>query len=740
MGERDLVLSALRIEPVDAVFPASILRYDPQTFEELRARSDLFAFRRTHEPVSRQLIVMPYDRENRDLPRPTSHPCAYNLSVLAELITHRLPSVVPQLKLTASTSGIDQIDESEDLFRLPFERADLTFPEDLARLHVHRRVRLRVRHEQVPTYGTILLLTMDVRRAFSIDGTVADLLAAGLDLRGLTIRRVGDDDPRSAVTVRSIDNGKLQLQAARGPTGDPGSYVLDASPAAFDALVEQRIGRASIGRYKATDFELQSEVLSGERYLSPLRSLARAFEELSPQSFARGFSVRFGPLITLPVRAEPAITQLPPPLCSFGAGTGANPAEDLASLGPLDMATMAKKKPFIAFAFPSEARDDIERFASSFLHGIAGTRFEKGFTAAFRLRGAATQLISVDLEGASSSQVTARYLSSLDDQIDWDRKPDLVIVMLRDEDAFAKADNHPYLAIKALLLGAGVPSLHMRLTKARAKQERLLEVLQDLALAAYGSLGGVPWTLATPAGEELVIGLGTVVDRSPEGSGYRSVVAVFSAQGALLAATYSAHCTHDDYARTLVDTVARGLKTVLDTTHVPLTRLVFHMTKAIPKRATDELARAAMGGFGLGLKTETALLMLQLDHPLRLVDTRAQEPMSRMIPPRGIALELGRAKRFLTVHGEESIRSEEGIPPPLFIEIHTASTYSDVPALTQQVYDFTSAYHASMMPLNQPVTTYYAKVMARMIARLEMHPAWSEDLLVPHLRSVHWFL
>jgi hypothetical protein len=104
-------------------------------------------------------------------------------------------------------------------------------------------------------------------------------------------------------------------------------------------------------------------------------------------------------------------------------------------------------------------------------------------------------------------------------------------------------------------------------------------------------------------------------------------------------------------------------------------------------------------------------------------------------------VDLGRDKRLLCVNGPLLMKREgESIPHPLQIELHRKSTYTDLTALTRQVFHFTGLSWRSMLPVTEPVTIYYPRLIAGFLARLAAHPGWSDDLLDTRLRRSRWFL
>jgi hypothetical protein len=125
----------------------------------------------------------------------------------------------------------------------------------------------------------------------------------------------------------------------------------------------------------------------------------------------------------------------------------------------------------------------------------------------------------------------------------------------------------------------------------------------------------------------------------------------------------------------------------------------------------------------------------------RLDGTMGMALVGECAPNRGLVVDLGRSKRLLCVNGPLLVkRAGESIPQPLQITLHKKSTYTDLDALTRQVFHFTGLSWRSMLPVTEPVTILYPRLIAARLLKLSGLPEWSDELLDTRLRRSRWFL
>jgi hypothetical protein len=264
-----------------------------------------------------------------------------------------------------------------------------------------------------------------------------------------------------------------------------------------------------------------------------------------------------------------------------------------------------------------------------------------------------------------------------------------------------------------------------------------------------------------PLTKEVVIGMAYAEfgGRFRSRKRYMGIATVFSSEGNYLLAASSPRCTFDEYPEKLAFVIKETLQYLIK--HYgwgedDIVRLVFHSTKTATKHDIETVARVALRELGSSVQFEAAFVTVLRDHPFKVIAPAARgrkglvelatggfgyAQVGQCVPERGTVVDLGRSRRLVCVHGTILTKREgEGIPQPLLVELHGESTYKDISALARQVFHFTGLSWGSMKPVSEPVTIHYARLIAKMMLRLDGHPAWSDRVLDTHLRTSRWFL
>ena len=766
---RELLLSAVLVELEQETFNARVVPYlDENAFSEMRSRRDVFCYRRAKAPPEKQVLLVPLTNSAEAVPEET-FVCKKELRLLARLIQERLPELLPQLELRRARFGLERVRTGDDLIEAAMQRAGLARPSKLARLHKFHRTVFSVRHEFMPGRGSLLVMTIEFRREFEVSGAARDLLAGGLKLEGTNAIALDDDD-RWLGPILGMDGEKLIVAREQGQIlVSPEDCRVEPSTAAFASFFAQALPERGRDRYDAAERVLLSEQLSGQGYVARLGEVARYFSRLGSIQIARDIRFHFGEVLSASFGGrEPSAVKLPPTEYCFSADRTAIhtlPFQGLELHGPFDGRRFEKKEPRILVIHPQEARSDTEHFVRRFLEGLARDgkqRFARGFTATYRLTKAVPQFVAVALPSAGSVQVGEKYIEALADGFDPTRRPDLVLVVVRDEDAFIEQGN-PYLAAKAYLLSQGIPSQEVRVSKIRSGLGNLSYILEDMAVASYAKMGGSPWTLvpALRPANEVIIGMSYAEfgSRFAARKRYVGLATVFTSDGTYVLAASSPRCTYDEYPDRLAEVVKEVIaRLVKDYAwgEADIVRLVFHSGKPLTRRDISTVAQVAIRQLGLRVQLETAFVTVRRDHPFKIVAPNAQgrkglvelaaggygfAQVGQCVPERGVVVDLGRSRRLVCVHGTVLAKREgEGIPQPLLVELHPESTYRDIAAVARQVFHFTGLSWGSMKPVAEPVTIHYARLIAKMLGRLDGHPAWSDRVLDTHLRTSRWFL
>lgn len=616
-----------------------------------------------------------------------------NLAMVAGLVEEQLPKLLPELELVRDGHAYDHVRQQDDLLSRSIEQAGLKQSAPLELLHSYVNVRLGVRYEHLDKYGTLVMMTIDLRRTYACDGTAAEFLQRGAALSGIGV--IDRADGRFLGIVRDASNSRLNVTGSRGDlTRRPDECRVSPAIGTFTKLLERSYSADDLDRWRAADKALEASTLSGQGHLQLLRELAASFAKLGTQTVVPGLTISFGPLITPPPVA------LRPIVYSFSSDETAiaeQPVRGVELHGPRDSGRFADRGLRIGFMFPDNRRLAVKKLASALFDGTDGYR---GMLDIFRL----PPLVESYYPVKPGPQPTERYLEVLASMRD---EPDLVFVVVEEHDAESR--DSPYGAVTAALAQRRIPAHHIRASKLEATGERTRFVLEDIGIAAYVKLGGSPWVLHAPSdASELVIGLGYTTPRGLEAKKrYRAIATAFSADGQFVGSAHSALRSKDEYA----DAVESVLGTVLG--HIDSRnqhpRVAVHAWPLLTDNATAGIARRLV-------KNARALLTVRSDHPFRLFDDEA----AACVPARGIVGDFGRIKKLLCVHGETLLDHERREhPSPLLIELADISTLDDLQALTEQLYQLTGMYGGAIHTLREPATLYYVRQIAKQLTRLD---------------------
>jgi len=763
----DLFLSAFGLRLSASSFRGRLAPYSEDSFQEWSADTDVFVTRLHHRPPEEQVLVIPL-AESPDTALEEFEVFRFSIPI-ARLIASQLPRVLPELKLEEERHGFGffRLRKSDDLVKVACQSQNIPLRTPLERLHKYARTHFKVRREYLPGCEYPIWLAVDFDRRYEIDGTAKDLLSAGLDIQGLEALHLGRLAGRSSYlgTVLEQSSDVLIVSGENGPLEiSPDSCRIEASIRGVDRLLRSVLNTSAYAGFQRAERALYAQSHCGDGYISHIEQAHEWFVNQGSLEVAPGLSFHVGDLIR-PSFGGPnpaAVTQRNIFYCFSPdrRSTDTFPTRGLEKFGPFDSRRFDKKEPRIWLIYPEDQSCEVERFAGALFDGTAP---QKGrFSAGLR------QIYSLERIYRQFTPVTARgRIATADDYIaaiKTNFKPtDLAIVVLRDEDT--EMSDSLYLGVKAYLLGQGIPSQEVKVSKITASSANLPYILETMAVAIYAKLGGTPWTVAPSVStfKELVFGMAYAEfgGRFRTRKRYAGIATVFSADGTYLLTATSPRCEYAEYTEKLAETVYRTLRRLAkDYAWLPddLVRIVFHSPKPLTRADTTAILKAARTALvESGIKQiSSAFLTVRRGHPFTVVDRNAEgkseyvdridgrsgrATVGQRFPNRGTVVNLGRSKRLLCVGAANlAIREDSGIPRPLQIELHRDSCFTDMVALVRQVYEFTGLSWKSTKPGTSPVTIAYSRMIAEMMTRLDMVPGWSDDLLDTRLRRSRWFL
>lgn len=612
-----------------------------------------------------------------------------------------------------------------------------------------------------------LSLIMEVRTTWRIEADIAELQAAAVDLAGLVVvRRKRDPQLRRIVgRIARLDGQRVVLSESfddqdRVRVED---VRLEGNFESFTRCLQSLVG----GRYEAlreAHRDEEAAFTTGQAVDAHLNLMAETLQKRSPWSLAEGMTCALGRRVQ--IRNAPtykSFIQCSPVEYCFDAAKAKRDKYAWTGLerhGPFDRDAFSRKTPQILVVVPAPNLGRAEQFCRQFRDGItkmSNPRFSKGLAGTFGLVNPRFEFCVVPGLTGRSDNPGALYGETVRAHIE-SKGADYAVafVVLLDEHAKLPDRASPYLISKAALLMAGIPVQEARLSTITGEPYSLQFNMQNLALALYAKMGGVPWTVDhdLTVNDEIVIGIGT-----SEMSGSRfltrqrhvGITTVFRGDGNYLLAGLSKECSYDDYPETLRASTLQILREMRERNgwrDGDTVRLVFHAHRPLKGVHVSQIVSDCVAEAGQGLNIQFAFLTVSEQHPFRLLDksySGKKHPKTGVakavyVPERGVLVEIDDHSRLLCTNGPTLIkRAGLPLPTPLQIRLHPQSTYTDLTYLSEQVLKFTSLSWRSVLPAASPVTIYYSELIARLLARFRNLPDWSPAPLV-RLRASRWFL
>jgi hypothetical protein len=284
---------------------------------------------------------------------------------------------------------------------------------------------------------------------------------------------------------------------------------------------------------------------------------------------------------------------------------------------------------------------------------------------------------------------------------------------------------------------------------------QLAYALNNMALATYSKLGGTPWLLRCDRAiaHELVVGIGSAnVGDGRLGNRERVVgfTTVFSGDGDYRLTNRSQAVPFEKYADELLATLKQTVETVSrdmnwqDGDHV---RLVFHAFKPF-RNVEAESVKTLMQSLG-SYDVDYAFVEISERHPYLVFDeaqggiydyeTKTEKGV--YAPDRGLMLNLSKWEVLIVLTGPRDVkRPEDGLPSPVLLRLHRASTFTDTTYLARQVYAFSNHSWKSFFPGSLPVTVEYSQLIAGLLGKLGRLPNWNSEVLWGRIGRSRWFL
>ena len=636
---------------------------------------------------------------------------------------------------------------------------------------------LRLLSPADPDERPYLGLLVDVGTSNVIDVPVSELIEKNIDLIGCYVGEPGESADRTGVArlrllgrVKAVEDQTLLLDDVRSPSHtrvqaadvllEPRRETLERLTRALHASVATK-ALARLARIRAP-------YLSGDGKLNKIKRMVEALNQSSQSSGERPLGLRLGGGLTLDfgqlldqrnLRFPPLIETSRPSMLFGASGHDQHTQSDqgIKRYGPFQYAHNAVNDPVMVVLCAKSARGRMEQFAKSLRDGIEGENqiFAGGLVGKFRLTSLRFHFVEVSEDTGPGYANAARQALE-----DLPSVPALALVQVREAHRLRSAAENPYYVAKSCFMHSGVPVQAVRLETIDQARGRAYS-LNNLALAAYAKVGGVPWVISTRgvATHELVIGIGSTevgASRLGDRTRYVGITTLFQGDGRYLVWETTRQAKFEDYPQALLESLQKSIRFVRTQNKWEPgdnVRLVFHSYKPL-KRVEIETVKTLVKGMLGDYLVEFSFLDVSRYHPYQVFDPRQtgvkywSPEMGRRAtkgvyaPTRGTAVLLGPRTALLQLVGPREVKtSEQGMPRPLLLELHQDSDFSDLTYLVRQAFHFSFMSWRSFFPSHEPVTVLYSRWIAGMLGNLTAVPDWDRAGLT-HMRDrrAMWFL
>jgi hypothetical protein len=438
-----------------------------------------------------------------------------NLLLLAEAIGHQLRQwLLGTRKILRRPRPLICLGRRDRLLATALRKAGIQNPSTridvVAKWSFELRLLTSANLEQPPWLGLIV----DVGTSNVIDVPVSDLLKRGFNPVGCYVGTPGEIDDILGFSrmqllgrVAGIQGGTLVLDDVRAGADservNAADVFLEPRRETLEAIV-QTLHPAGAANALHTLRRLRAPYLSGKGKLDKIsRMIADLNQSLGKTSgkplrltFGDGLSVRFDELLDESSPYFPRVIETSKPTMLFGPSghdQHRQPDVGIHQYGPFQYAHNLINEPTIVVLCDRQARGRMDQFAKLLRDGLdeEGGRFSGGLIGKFRLTRVRFHFAEIAGDTAESYEAAAaRALEELP------QTPALALVQVRSAHRHRIPCLNPYFVAKSRFMRAGVPVQAVRLETVEERRGKAY-ILNNLDLAAYAKIGGVPWVIST---------------------------------------------------------------------------------------------------------------------------------------------------------------------------------------------------------------------------------------------------
>jgi Piwi domain len=440
--------------------------------------------------------------------------------------------------------------------------------------------------------------------------------------------------------------------------------------------------------------------------------------------------------------------QMQKPVFVFNDNGEADWAEKgLTQSGPYTKRTFDRNDPSICVICAQQDKGRVEQFVRKLLKGISNSKyFNNGLEGKFAIGTSRVEVFTTanDSVDGYKNAIEAAIRKQSDDGGRWD----LALVQVRQSFKKLNVTESPYYLGKSLFFLHQVPVQDFTIELLAQYDSSLGYSLNNMALACYAKMGGVPWLLkASPTlSHELVIGIGSANIGQERTNIQRimGITTVFSGDGSYIVSNTSKAVVPEAYCEALTTVLGETIEKIqkrMNWQKGDTIRLIFHAQ--VKKFNKEEIVavRAVIDKYR-EYQIEYAFLKISEDHGLHMFDSAtANSQKGRLAPPRGTTFKLSKHEMLIYLIGQRELRQDtDGHPSGVIMDVHKDSTFKDITYLSAQVYSFASHSWRSYFPNPLPVTISYSDLIARNLGWLNQLPGWSDSVMIGKIGQSQWFL
>lgn len=728
-----IVLNAFPLKVPDLEVEARLIPYDKEVLDDLRAEhGSTHAFRRQ----GKNILIFSGDGAFPVSGTPQTIALKDNLGIFCFLVKDGLTRHLAGLgRRPLGFIPIELVSaKPEDNLLLPILGESYPF-------HVCARYTIDTRFVQ----GIPCLIT-DCTTRRVVNETCLFFLRTGFNLMDRYVVAVQKDGFRKLVGVVSEIGGEtLHITRPDGQSEriDAKDLYLEASRTNFDDYIHH-----THGAQKDAILERIRQSISlfngGENKKDRIEALKK-YIQTKTVSLIGGKRVEIANAPDIQSQCD----QMRKPVFVFNDNGEADWAEKgLTQYGPYTKRTFDRNDPSICVICAQHDKGRVEQFVRKFLKGISSSKyFSNGLEGKFTLGTSRVEIFTMATDSieAHKNAIEAAIRKKAEDGSRWD----LALVQVRQSFKKLKVTENPYYLGKSLFFLHQVPVQDFTIELLTQADYSLGYSLNNMGLACYAKMGGVPWLLkSSPTlSHELVIGIGSANVGQHRGAGNQRIMGittVFSGDGSYIVSNTSKAVVPEAYCEALTMVLGETIEKIqkrMNWQKGDTIRLVFHAQVKKFNKEEIEAVRAVLAKYR-EYQVEYAFLKISEDHGLHMFDSAtAGVQKGRLAPPRGKTFKLSEHEMLIYLIGQRELRQNtDGHPRGVIMDVHKDSTFKDIKYLSAQLYSFASHSWRSYFPNPMPVTITYSDLIAKNLGWLNQLPGWNDSVMIGKIGQSQWFL